>query len=284
MKVTALIENTTPDQGLRCEHGLALCIVHRGWNCLLDAGASAALLENAPKLGVDLTQVQAAVLSHGHYDHSGGFPTFLSCNTTAPVYLRPQAAEANYQVRRDGERRYLGVPPALLAAKDRLRFVTGPTELHPGVWLLPHTTPGLEKRGEKVAMYRQGPDGLRPDDFAHEQTLVFLYGAEMALFSSCSHAGADTVVAEAMAAFPGKAVRAFFGGFHLMGAGGAGTLGVRPEKAQALGRRLLDLGVEEIWTGHCTGKPAFDLLTPILGSRLHYLATGAVVRLWEDGK
>ena len=40
MKVTALIENTTPDQGLRCEHGLALCIVHRGWNCLLDAGAS----------------------------------------------------------------------------------------------------------------------------------------------------------------------------------------------------------------------------------------------------
>ena len=282
MKVTALIENTTPDQGLRCEHGLALCIVHRGWNCLLDAGASAALLENAPKLGVDLTQVQAAVLSHGHYDHSGGFPAFLSCNTTAPVYLRPQAAEANYQVRRDGERRYLGVPPALLAAKDRLRFVTGPTELHPGVWLLPHTTPGLEKRGEKVAMYRQGPDGLRPDDFAHEQTLVFLYGAEMALFSSCSHAGADTVVAEAMAAFPGKAVRAFFGGFHLMGAGGAGTLGVRPEKAQALGRRLLDLGGGEIWTGPCTGKPAFDLLAPILGERLHYLSTGTVVRLWED--
>ena len=133
-------------------------------------------------------------------------------------------------------------------------------------------------------MYRQGLDGLRPDDFAHEQTLVFLHGAEMVLFSSCSHAGADTVVAEAMAAFPGKAVRAFFGGFHLMGAGGAGTLGVRPEKAQALGRKLLDLGVEEIWTGHCTGKPAFDLLTPILGSRLHYLATGTVVRLWEDGK
>ena len=52
----------------------------------------------------------------------------------------------------------------------------------------------------------------------------------------------------------------------------------------AAGARHVDLGVEEIWTGHCTGKPAFDLLTPILGSRLHYLATGAVVRLWEDGK
>ena len=67
-----------------------------------------------------------------------------------------------------------------------------------------------------------------------------------------------------------------------MGAGGATTLGVRPEKAQALGERLLALGVQEIWTGHCTGRPAFDLLTPILGDRLHYLATGTVVTLWEN--
>ena len=282
MKVTALIENTTPDAGLRCEHGLALFIEQDGWRCLLDAGASAALLENAPGLGADLSRADAAVLSHGHYDHSGGFPAFFACNDHAPLYLRPQAVEESWQVRKDGERKYLGVPPALRAQRDRLRFVTGPGEIHPGVWLLPHTTPGLEKRGEKVAMYRQGPDGLSPDDFAHEQTLVFLHGEELAVFSSCSHAGADTVVEEVKAAFPGKSVRAFFGGFHLMGAGGAATLGVRPEKAQALGDRLLALGVREIWTGHCTGKPAFDLLAPILGERLHYLATGTIVTFWEN--
>lgn len=282
MKVTALIENTTPDAGLRCEHGLALFIEYDGWRCLLDAGASAAGLENAPGLGVDLSKADAAVLSHGHYDHSGGFPAFFACNGHAPLYLRPQAVEESWQVRKDGERKYLGVPPALREQRDRLRFITDPTEIHPGVWLLPHTTPGLEKRGEKVAMYRQGPDGLHPDDFAHEQTMVVVHGEELAVFSSCSHAGADTVVEEVQAAFPGKSVRAFFGGFHLMGSGGAATLGVRPEKAQALGERLLALGVREIWTGHCTGRPAFDLLVPILGDRLHYLATGTVVTLWED--
>ena len=281
MKVTALIENTTPDASLRCEHGLALYIELDGWRCLLDAGASAALLANAPGLEVDLSKADAAVLSHGHYDHSGGFPAFFACNDHAPLYLRPQAVEESWQVRKDGERRYLGVPPELREQRDQLRFVTGPAELRPGVWLLPHTTPGLEKRGAKVAMYRQGPDGLHPDDFAHEQTLVVVHGEELAIFSSCSHAGADTVVEEVQTAFPGKSVRAFFGGFHLMGAGGAATLGVRPEKAQALGERLLALGVEEIWTGHCTGRPAFDLLVPILGDRLHYLATGTVVTLWE---
>ncbi len=278
MRITALMENTAPEGALRCEHGLALHIEHGGKRYLLDAGATGALLDNAAALGVDLAAVDAAVLSHGHYDHAGGFPAFFGRNDHAPLYLRPQAEEPSYQIL--GEKRaYLGVPEALLAQAGRLRAVTGPTQIDPGVWLLPHTTPGLERRGEKVHMYRQTAEGLRPDDFAHEQTLAVELPAGLAVFSSCSHAGADTVVREVLAAFPGKGVRAFFGGFHLMGAGGASTLGVRPERAAALGEALLELGVEEVWTGHCTGLPAFDLLRPVLGERLHYLSTGTVVEL-----
>lgn len=278
MRVTTLMENTAPGGGLRCEHGLALLIEHLGKTWLLDAGATDALLENAAALGVDLSTVDAAVLSHGHFDHSGGFPAFFALNGRAPLYLRPQAADPSYEL--TGEARlYLGVPEAMLAQTGRLRFVTERTQIAPGVWLLPHSTPGLARRGEKVHMYRQTAEGLVPDDFAHEQTLIFDTEAGLVLFSSCSHAGADHVAEEALAAFPGKAVRAFFGGFHLMGAGGAATLGVRPERVEALGRRLLELGVQEVWTGHCTGTPAFELLRPVLGERLHYLAVGTVVEL-----
>ena len=62
-----------------------------------------------------------------------------------------------------------------------------------------------------------------------------------------------------------------------MGMTGVSTLGVPPAEVEALGRRLLELGVTEIWTGHCTGKPGFDLLRPVLGARLNYLSTGTVL-------
>nr|WP_243898605.1 MBL fold metallo-hydrolase [Intestinimonas butyriciproducens] len=271
------MENTAPE-GLLCEHGLSLMIEHGGRSILLDAGSSAALLDNAARLGVDLSRVDAAVLSHGHYDHSGGFCAFFQRNPSAPLYLREEAAQTSYVLRGDA-RKYLGVPQELLSHGARLHYVTARTELFPGVWLLPHNTPGLESRGERVHMYRQTGSGLIPDDFAHEQSLVFVTTSGLILFSSCSHAGADTVTEEAMAAFPGLPVRAFLGGFHLMGASGAASLGVPPEEAVALGRRLLELGIGEIWTGHCTGTPAFELLRPVLGERLHALSTGSVVEL-----
>ena len=173
MRVTVLMENTAPE-GLLCEHGLSLMIEHGGRSILLDAGSSAALLDNAARLGVDLSRVDAAVLSHGHYDHSGGFCAFFQRNPSAPLYLREEAAQTSYVLRGDA-RKYLGVPQELLSHGARLHYVTARTELFPGVWLLPHNTPGLESRGERVHMYRQTGSGLIPDDFAHEQSLSLIH-------------------------------------------------------------------------------------------------------------
>ena len=90
MRITALMENTAPEGALRCEHGLALHIEHGGKRYLLDAGATGALLDNAAALGIDLAAVDAAVLSHGHYDHAGGFPAFSGGMTTPPSTSGPR--------------------------------------------------------------------------------------------------------------------------------------------------------------------------------------------------
>ena len=92
MKITVLMENTALEGcGLTPEHGLSLYIQYRGKKLLLDAGSSGKFADNAQALGVDLSGVELAALSHGHYDHADGLRRFFQVNDRAKVYLRPGA-------------------------------------------------------------------------------------------------------------------------------------------------------------------------------------------------
>ena len=67
-----------------------------------------------------------------------------------------------------------------------------------------------------------------------------------------------------------------------MGKDGPSTLGPAPEKVHAIGAALRDeLNVGDVYTGHCTGTPAYAILKEELGHRLHALTTGAVYE-FED--
>lgn len=92
MKLIALIENKSNSE-LIGEHGLAVYIEYNGKRYLLDTGASNTFIDNALKLGVDLSRVDAAILSHSHYDHSGGYNGFFDRNKKANVYIRKEAKE-----------------------------------------------------------------------------------------------------------------------------------------------------------------------------------------------
>ena len=87
MKITVLIENTAPEY-LKCEHGLSIYIAYNEKCYLLDTGSSDIFMDNAEVLKTKLENVDAAFLSHGHYDHSGGFEAFFEKNKSAKVYLQ----------------------------------------------------------------------------------------------------------------------------------------------------------------------------------------------------
>ena len=92
MKFVVLMENTAPEGAcLSAEAGLALYIEYRGHKLLLDAGSSGKFADNAAALGIDLSQVELAVLSHGHFDHSDGLRRFFGVNQRAKVYARTTA-------------------------------------------------------------------------------------------------------------------------------------------------------------------------------------------------
>lgn len=279
MKLTVLMENTACS-GFVCEHGLSLLIQWKGHTLLLDTGSSNLFLENVDQLGVDLGQVELAVLSHGHYDHSGGFGGFFQRNQQAPVYLQRRAAEKCFRQKQDGSFRYIGLPNGLLESyPDRFQLVEGEAQLMEGVWLIPHTLPNLAEKGKLARMYRARLDGsMAPDDFHHEQSLVVETGAGLVIFNSCSHAGADDIVEEIQRRFSDQKVAAFVGGFHLMVSGHPERMAVPAEKVRQMGQRLRAAGAE-VYTGHCTGAAAYDVLKEELGEHLHPLHAGAVLTL-----
>ena len=267
MKCTVLIENTAPEH-LIAEWGLSVYIEYNGLRILLDTGASGNFAENASRLSIDLSRVDFGVLSHAHNDHSDGMDVFFEMNKRAPFYIR-RGAQENCYTQYGEDMVYEGIPTGWLDLfSNRIIFAEGNMQVAKGVWLLPHTTPGLEETGRKAHMYVDVDGEWLADDLSHEQSLVFETENGLVIFNSCSHAGADVIVREAQQALPGRDVFAIIGGFHLF---------ETPEgDVRALARRLGDTGVQRVITGHCTGGHSYAVIADELGDAVSYLATGSV--------
>lgn len=253
MKIKILIENTAPEHLTR-EHGLSVYINYNNIPILLDGGSSGKFVENAKSFGVDITYIKLAVLSHGHYDHGDGLAAFLQANSGAEVWLRPKALEEHWSDN-GGVRHYIGLSDEvkdLLAQRGHWTEET--TQILPGAWLV-------------------------PDQVAHEQSLVLEGEKGLVIFNSCCHGGAGHIVRGVKEQFPGKPVRALVGGLHLMGKN-THCLGVAPGIVKNLGKWLFEeLEVETLYTGHCTGDPAFDLLKEAYPQRVVRLTTGLEAEL-----
>lgn len=265
MRATVLTDNTG-NNGLAGEWGLSFYIEYRDQKILLDAGQSGLFAENAEKLGIDLADTDYAVLSHAHYDHADGMPVFLEKNRKAKLYVRESCGENCYD-RKEGRMKYIGIKRGLLEAyKDRITYVSGDCEPGGGVWLISHSRETMEEAGKREHMYLKEGDEWAKDCFAHEQSLVFEEDSGLVIFNSCSHGGAANIINEVSAAFPGRKIRAMIGGFHLYNKS--------EQYVRALTEKLRATGVEEIYTGHCTGEEGYRIMRDVLGNMVHPLEVG----------
>lgn len=271
VKVYVLVDNTD-GKVLNGEWGLSFYIEYAGKVILLDSGLSTLFAVNAEKLGLDLNDVDYAVLSHAHDDHGNGFDRFFSLNDHASLYVASDCAENCYN-KEKLLYEYDGIPRGIMKRHaDRIIRADKDMMITDGIRLLGHTTKGLEKQGLAEKMYlRQGLFRFIPDDFRHEQSLVFETDDGVVIFNSCSHAGADVIINEVMQAYPGRRIAAMIGGFHLYNKD--------DDYVIAFARRLEETGVASIYTGHCTGDSAMNILKRELGNKVHAFSTGLVFEI-----
>ncbi len=275
MRIVNLIENTEGAKGCAFDHGLSFYVKTKDHELLLDLGPSAQTLDNAKTLGIDLTKIDTVVLSHGHYDHSGGIMPFSHVNDHAKIYMQSSAADDHYSddgEHAEGERfRYNGIDKDI-AKLPQTRMINGDLKIDDelSLFTLGKRTHEIPFTNKRILVMEDGK--LVRDDFRHEQYLVISEDSKRILMSGCAHNGILSILDSFTEKFGGEP-DVVISGFHLMM-----KREYRPEEIEAI--RLIGKELSEkrslFVTCHCTGN-AYDILKDVMGDKLRYVHSGEEV-------
>lgn len=268
MKIITLMENTPGDNACHYEHGLSIYIETAQHKLLVDTGASDLFLKNAELLGVDLTQVDTLILSHGHYDHAGGIMEFAKINTRAKIYMQSTAGADYYHIS-PNDHRYIGIDKHILTL-PQCTMIDGTLQIDEELCLFSDIT-GTKYpiRGNRVLKKKVGEEYVQ-DTFDHEQCLVITQNGRHILLSGCAHNGILNILDRYTELFH-SCPDIVISGFHMQQKDGYSDEDITNIKRIA--SALLETGAV-FYTGHCTGQTAYDIMKPIMGDRLKPLHSG----------
>lgn len=278
MKIVNLIENTEGRSECSYEHGLSFYIETEWHKVLLDLGQTDDSIRNAESLGIDLSAVETVVLSHGHYDHSGGIIPFSRINDRAVIYMQKAAGGEYYAddgIMAGNDRyRYIGIDKDILKL-PQVRLLQGDYVIDDDLELFTiknrtHVIPFTNKR-----LLVKTDEGFVSDDFIHEHYLVVKENGLSVLLSGCAHNGILSIL-DAYKEKYGNLPDIVISGFHLM---------VKREyreneleEVRAIAEELRTYQTR-FYTCHCTGIPAFEEMKKIMGDQLEYVHSGEEIIL-----
>ncbi len=275
--LTIVVNNYTRDSRFRAEHGFAVHIEQRstGQRLLFDTGNTPdILLGNAEAMGIDLRRVGTVILSHGHYDHTGGLAALLELTGPVPVVAHPDAFAPKFSA----SRKFHAIGPPLRredyeARGARLLLAQNEVALTDSLTVMGEIPRKHAFEEEAVKGFFTVRDGrYLPDTLPDDRSLVIRRPGEgIHLICGCCHSGLVNTLDRALAQSGEKRVLGIVGGLH--------TVGASPDRLEKTIEALRERDPGFLAPLHCAGMRETAELARAFGEKVKFLSAGDTLEL-----
>jgi 7,8-dihydropterin-6-yl-methyl-4-(beta-D-ribofuranosyl)aminobenzene 5'-phosphate synthase len=281
MKVTVLIDdNPHPELNLLTEHGLSIYFEADGFKWLFDVGASERFYLNAESMGINVEDIDFLVLSHGHFDHTGGLEQFIKVNHKAQIIMSAQIEGKTFYSFRLQSKQNIGINHSIVKQNiNRFILADGNIRISKNVGLVCEIPGiyGMPKANNKLT--QSDSDGEQPDEFKHEAALAVNTPNGAVVFSGCSHNGVLNILEACSNYFNKSQIIACIGGTHLINSDSINVYESESE-INEIGKSIISSYPNmQLITGHCTGINAQKYLSIIVGDNFKSFHSGTTLEV-----